>query len=214
MPLIETPPDALAEIYARSLFELAEAQGGRENLEPILGELEDIMELTRQDGALNEFFASRVLPAADRKRSLEAIFRGKVSDLTLHFLLLLNDKGRLSHLPAIAAAFDQLVQEAVGRIEVDVYTASPIDTEQLRHVKEQLQQILKRETIVHPYTDESMLGGVRLRVGDQLVDGSLATKLRRFRDQLATSGKAQMRQRIEAAIDDRVGDADRDTSDL
>jgi F-type H+-transporting ATPase subunit delta len=204
MPLIETPPDALAEIYARSLFDLAQSAGGGGALESTLGELEDIMELTRQDASLNEFFASRVLPAADRKRSLEGIFRGKVSDLTLHFLLLLNDKNRLSHFPAIAAAFDQLVQEAVGRIEVDVYTASPIDTEQLRHIKEQLQQILKRETIVHPYTDESMLGGVRLRVGDQLVDGSLATKLRRFRDQLATSGKAQMRQRIEAALDEQV----------
>src|SRR5690606_11005326 len=120
---------------------------------------------------------------------------------------LLNDKGRLSHIPAIVAAFDQIVQEAVGRIEVDVYTASPIDSEQLRQIKEQLQQILKRETIVHPYTDEAMLGGVRLRVGDQLVDGSLATKLRRFRDQLATSGKAHMRQRIEAALDNRVPDA-------
>lgn len=205
MPLIETPPDALAEIYARSLFDLARSAGGDEALESTLGELEDIMELARQDAALNEFLASRVLAAVDRKRSLEAIFKGHVSDLTLHFLLLLNDKGRLSHLPAIAAAFDQIVQEAVGRIEVDVYTASPIESEQLRQIKEQLQRILNRETVVHPYTDESMLGGVRLRVGDQLVDGSLATKLRRFRDQLATSGKAQMRRRIEAAIDERVG---------
>lgn len=205
MPLIETPPDALAEIYARSLFELAQAAGGRETLESTAGELEDIMELARQDAALNEFLASRVLATVDRGRSLEAIFRGRVSDLALNFLLLLNDKDRLSHLPAIVAAFDQVVQEAVGRIEVDVYTASPIDSEQLRQIKEQLQQILNRETIVHPYTDESMLGGVRLRVGDQLVDGSLATKLRRFRDQLATSGKAQMRQRIEAAIEERVG---------
>jgi F-type H+-transporting ATPase subunit delta len=206
MPLIETPPDALAEIYAGSLFELAQRASGGDALESTLGELEDIMELARQDAALNEFLASRVLPTADRKRSLEAMFRGNISDLTLHFLLLLNDKNRLSHLPAIIAALDQLVQEAVGRIEVDVYTASPIETEQLRQIKEQLQQILNRETIVHPYTDESMLGGVRLRVGDQLVDGSLATKLRRFRDQLATSGKARMRQRIEAAIEERVGD--------
>ena len=201
MPLIESPPDALAEIYARSLFELAQDTGGAEGLEATLGELEDILELARQDAALNEFLASRVLPVADRKRSMQAIFGGRASDLVVHFLQLLNDKGRLSHLPAIVASLDQMVQDAVGRIEVDVYTAGPIDAEQLRQVKEQLQQIMAREAIVHPYTDESMLGGIRLRVGDQLVDGSLSTKLRRFRDQLAISGKARMRQRIESVLE-------------
>ncbi len=205
MPLIETPPDALAEVYARSLFELAEATGGPGALESTLGELEDVMEMARQDAALNEFLASRVLPVVDRNRSLQAIFQGRISDLALHFLLLLNDKERLGHLPAIVASLDQMVQEAVGRIEVDVYTAAPIDTEHLRQIKEQLQTILARQTIVHPYTDESMLGGIRLRVGDQLVDGSLATKLRRFRDQLAAGGKARMRQRIESVIDEATG---------
>ncbi|MFG0282968.1 MAG: ATP synthase F1 subunit delta [Phycisphaerales bacterium JB039] len=201
MPLIESPPDALAEIYARSLFEVAEAAGGAEAMESTLGELEEILELARQDPALNEFLASRVVPLADRKRSLRAIFQGRASDLALHFLLLLNDKGRLSHLPAIVASLDQIVQDAVGRVEVDVYTAAPIEAEQLRQIKEQLQKIMAREAIVHPYTDESMLGGIRLRVGDQLVDGALSTKLRHFRDQLAVSGKARMRQRIESVLE-------------
>src|SRR5689334_14296140 len=100
MPLTDAPADALAEIYARSLFELAEAKGGQAAIESSQGELEEIMELARADQQFNEFLASRVLPVAQRSGSLERIFTGRVSDLVLRFLQILNEKGRLSHLPA------------------------------------------------------------------------------------------------------------------
>jgi F0F1-type ATP synthase delta subunit len=111
MPLIESQPDALSQVYARSLFELAESKGGRPTIESSLAELEEILELARSDARFSEFLASRVLPVAERSRSLEKIFRGAVSELVLRFLQVLNEKGRLGHLPAVAAAFDRLVQE-------------------------------------------------------------------------------------------------------
>lgn len=202
MPLIDTPPDALAEIYARSLFELAEAKGGRSVIENTQAELEDILEIARGNPRFNEFLGSRVLPVAKRSVSLEKILKGKASDLTLRFLQVLNEKGRLSHLPPIAAAYDRLVQEKFGRVEVDVYTASPISPDELRLIRDRLQAAIGKEPIVHPYTDESMIGGIRLQIGDQLVDGSLSTRLRKLRDQLATGGAAEIRARAEKIIDD------------
>lgn len=201
MPLIESQIDALSEIYARSLFELAEAKGGRGMIEGCLGELEDILELARGNPRFGEFLASRVLPVKDRAESLTNIFAGKASDLTVRFLQVLNQKGRLSHLPSIAAAYDQLVQEKFGRVEVDVYTASPISTDELKLIRERLQSALGKEPIVHPYTDESMIGGIRLQIGDKLIDGSLSTRLRKLRDQLATGGAAEIRARAEQIID-------------
>ena len=202
MPLIDSPPDALAEIYARSLFELADGKGGRAAIEASLGELEDILELARENPRFGEFLASRVLPVMKRSASVEKIFKGKVSDLTLRFLQVVNEKGRLSHLPAIVAAFDRTVQDKFGRIEVDVYTASPINTEELRMIRERLQASLGREPIVHPYTDASMIGGIRMQIGDRLIDGSLSTRLRRLRDKLATDGAAEIRTRAQRIIDD------------
>jgi F-type H+-transporting ATPase subunit delta len=202
MPLIDTPPDALAEIYARSLFELAEAKGGRTVIEGTLAELEDILELARGNARFNEFLASRVLPMAKRSASLEKILKGKASDLTLRFLQVLNEKGRLSHLPPIAAAYDRLVQEKFGRVEVDVYTAAPISPEELRMIRDRLQAAIGKEPIVHPYTDESMIGGIRLQIGDKLVDGSLSTRLRKLRDQFSTEGAAEVRARADRMIED------------
>lgn len=202
MPLIDTPPDALADVYAKSLALLAEQAGGRDAVERTLGELEVILELARADARFSEFLSSRVLPAADRGRSLRSIFTGRLDDLTLRFLLLLNDKGRLSHLPAIVASLDRMVQEKFARVEVDVTTASPLSPEDLRAIKGRLQAALGREPIVHPYLDESMIGGVRLQIGDRLIDASLATELRRLRDRLAESGPPRLRARATELTDE------------
>ena len=197
MPLNDSQPDALAEIYARSLFELAEAKGGQQAIEACAGEIEDILELARGDARFSEFLASRVLPVSQRSTSLEKILKGRISDLTLRFLQILNEKSRLSHLGAIAAAYDALAQRKFGRIEVDVYTASPVSSEEVRAIRDRLQQALGREPVVHPYVDNAMLGGIKLQIGDTLVDGSLATRLRKFREQLATDGSARLRARMD-----------------
>lgn len=193
MPLTDAKPDAVAQVYARGLYELADERGGREGVESALGQLEDVLELARSDARFSEFLASRVLSAAARERSLRAIFDGRADDLIVRFLLVLNDKGRLAHLPAIAAAFDALVQERLGRVEVDVFTAAPIDTAQLGAIRDRLASKLGKDVIAHPYTEPSMIGGIRLRIGDQLIDASIATRLRRMRDQLATQGLARIK---------------------
>ncbi len=202
MPLIDAKPDAVAKVYAASLYDLADKAGGREQVESTLGQLEDVLELARQDARFSEFLASRVLSASSRERSLKKILEGRADDLVTRFLLVLNDKGRLGHLPAIVAAMDALVQERMGRVEVDVYTPGAIDTEQLTTIKERLGAKLGKDVIVHPYTDPSMIGGIRLRIGDQLIDASVATRLRRMRDQFAGQGLAQLKARTSRMIED------------
>ena len=60
MPLTDARPDALATIYAKSLYELADEQGGQTAVENTLGELEDILEIARGDAQFSEFLSSRV----------------------------------------------------------------------------------------------------------------------------------------------------------
>lgn len=200
MPLTESAPDALARIYASSIFDLAKQHGGAENAQNILGELEDILEMARADARFGEFLASLILPASKREASLKTIFSGRVSDLTLRFLLVLNDKERLSHLPAITAALEQIVQESFGRVEVDVYTAAPIDQQELNDIRQRLQSVLKQEPVLHAYTDPKLIGGLRLQIGDQLIDASVATRLRKMRDQLTRSGGAEIRAKADRLI--------------
>lgn len=215
MPLTTAAPDALARVYATALFDLAKVgqtpnQHGHDahnqhahapnRPEEILGELEEILELARQDRKFGEFLSSRILPSSSRERSLKAMFQGKLSDLTLKFLLIVNRKDRLGHLPAIVSAFAQMVQQAFGRVEVDVYTASPIDQSELSAIRQSLQNVLKREPVVHTYTQPSMIGGLKLQIGDQLIDASLQTRLRTMGDRLKSSGQAGVRSQAERFI--------------
>ena len=194
--------DALALVYARSLYELAEEAGGRDKIVEVAEELEQICELARSDRLFGQFLASPVIDRARRGAALRRIFHENVTDLILRFLLVLNNKGRLGHLQAIGEAYDQLVHEAFGRVEVDVYTPGPLADEQVDKLKQRIGAALGKEPVLYAYTDAAMIGGLKLRIGDQLIDGSVASRLRRMRQNLLTSGSAAIRQRIERIIDE------------
>ena len=167
--------DALATVYAKSLFELASDAGGNDKIVEIADELEQICELTREDQGIRLFFSSPIIDVVKRGETLSSIFTNRVTDLTLRFLLVLNNKGRLNHIECINVAYDLLVQEAFGRIEVDIFTPTAIDADSINIIKEKVQAMLEKEPILHPYVDPAMLGGLKLRIGDQLIDGSVQT---------------------------------------
>jgi len=195
-----TQTDAVSKTYARSLYELARGAGA-EKVKEIAEELTDIVELTRSDRAFGEFLQSPIIEKDRRRSSLQTIFGDRVTDLTLRFLLVLNDKGRLTHLESIVDAYESIVDAEHGRIEVDLWTAAPMGDEQLATVTERIGEALGKDPVVHAYTDESMMGGIKLRIGDQLIDGSLATRLRRLRQELLGEGTADIRARAADMID-------------
>ena len=194
-----TQTDAVARLYASSLYELADNAGGSDKVQEVGDELEQVCELARSDSSFREFLASPVIENDARSEAIQKMFGERVTDLTLRFMLVLNAKGRLGHLETVTAAYDELVQEAHGKVEVDVWTASPLGSDQLDMLKGRVKDALGREPIFHQYTDESMIGGMRMRVGDQLIDGSVSTRLRRLRESLLRGGS--LRERMGSIIE-------------
>lgn len=194
--------DAIAQVYARSLFELASAAGGHDKIVEIAEELEQICELARSDKKFNEFLASPIVDGVARSNSLRAIFNGQITDLTLRFLLVLNAKGRLSRIESISAAYDQAVHEEFDRVEVDVYTPAQLGGDQLETIKQRIKAAVGKDPVIHAYTDPEMIGGVRLRIGDQLIDGSVSSRLRRLRQRLLINGGSRVRGRISKIIEE------------
>lgn len=194
--------DALAQVYARSLYDLAEKAGGRGKIEEVAGEIEQVCELVRGDRAFRMFLDSPIIDRSKRAAALRRIFHEHVTDLVLRFLLVLNGKGRLSHLEAIGDAYDALVQEAFGRVEVDVYTPEALRPEQIRSLAQRIGDALGKEPILYSYTDPALIGGVALRIGDQLIDGSVAGRLRRMRQSLLAAGGSAVRRRAGQIIEE------------
>ncbi|MEM7228029.1 MAG: ATP synthase F1 subunit delta [Planctomycetota bacterium] len=188
--------DALSLVYARSLLELAQQAGGEEKILEVNDELETIVELGREDASFREFLGSPIINTTERGEALRKIFNDRITDLTLRFLMVLNQKERLGHLEGVARSYDQLVQEKFGKIEVDVFTPSPMAPDQRTALGDRIRTALGKEPVVHSYTDPSMLGGIKLRIGDQLIDGSVSSRLRRMRQDLLQQGSSSIRERV------------------
>ena len=193
--------DALAHIYADSLLELARNAGGDDMVTELGDELDQIVALADEDPSLREFLASPIIAVDDRAESLRRIFADRVHDLTLRFLLVLNRKGRLGHLRTISHAYAETVQEAAGRIDVEVITPLPIEDDLLHRIGETVRTMLDLEPVVQHTTRADMIGGIQLRIGDRFVDGSVATRIRSLRQSMMMRGGSRVRSRIDDIID-------------
>ncbi len=120
----------------------------------------------------------------ERGGLLHRVFDGHASTLILHFLGLVNEKGRLNLLPAIAGAFDELFDLQQGKVEVDATVAQALGDEQLETVRQRISQALKRNAVLRQYVDPQIIGGLVLRVRDQLIDGSVRAQLAAMRQRL------------------------------
>ena len=187
--------DEIAAVYARSLYELAHAAGGLDKVSEVHEELQQIVEMGRSNDSFHEFFGSPIIGKSSRQEAMKKIFDGRISDLVLRFLLVTNDKGRLGHLEHIAGALDSMIQDAHGRIEVDVFTVNGdgADSALLETVASRVKESTGKDAVLHQYADPSMIGGIKLLIGDKLYDGSVATRLRRLKEEVLGRGAAGVR---------------------
>lgn len=199
---LDAPPDGTDKIYARSLFELVESQGGREKLEQLSSELDELAELVRANPRLREFIANKTIASDKKEISLRKMFEGKISPVLFSTIGVLNRKGRLGQFMRVAAAFQQMVEDKFGRVEVDVYTRFPLPPDEADHLRTVLRDRLNREPVLYSYTDPTMIGGFKLRVGDRLLDASFKSRLNKIKDQLKEEGGKQIRARFDRAVQD------------
>jgi F-type H+-transporting ATPase subunit delta len=182
MQTIHHTPTVLS--YANSLLELAEEKNESGPIGEELGQLREILDTNPTFGL---FLADPAISHEERSKVLTDTFKGKVSGLLWNFLGVLNVKGRLALLPEIIAAYDDLMDEKHGKIEVDVTVAQKLSPEDLEKVRQRVSGALKKDAVVHQYVDESIIGGMLLRVQDQLIDASV-------KQQLQTIKQAMLRQ--------------------
>src|SRR5687767_764574 len=172
----QTSPLAVA--YARSLLELADERKEMEQVEQELRGLRDVIE---QNPTFGLFLRDPAIGENERGETLKRVFGGKVSPLLMNFLGVVNAHGRLGKLEEIARAYDELLDERLGKIEVDVTVATKLAPNELEQVRKSVSAALKKDAVVHQYVDESIIGGIVLRVQDQLIDASVRAQLEGMR---------------------------------
>jgi F-type H+-transporting ATPase subunit delta len=171
----------VAAVYAKALLGAAEKAGTTETVAAELGSVADAL---AQFPKFEEVLASALVSHEEKVQILDRTFGGKVSPLVLDFLKVLSQHGRLDVTQAVHSQFEQLYNEMRGRVPVSVHTAAPLDTAQSNALEASLRRILGGEPQMHPHVDPALIGGVVLRVGDTVYDGSVARQLAQVREQM------------------------------
>ena len=165
--------------YARALLELAGDQAADAG-----SELGDLHQIITDNPAFGTYLADPSISEAERTGMLERTFKGKISPLLWNFLGVLNTKNRLGHLAKIADAYHELLDAKLGKVEVELTVAEPLSDEQLMHAQQQISAALGKDAILHSHVDDSIIGGMIVRIEDKLLDASVRYQLQAMKEQL------------------------------
>ena len=174
--------EALVGRYAKALLQLATKHN---QADEVRDELKGLGEILQGSPTFKALIADPAISEGVRQSLLSRVFGGgRVSPVMMNFLGLLNSKNRMNILAEVIDAYQDLLDEQRGVIEVDVTVAHRLTPEQLETVRERVSTALQRNAVVHQYVDESIIGGLVLRVQDKLIDASVRNQLEMMRRQL------------------------------
>jgi F-type H+-transporting ATPase subunit delta len=178
---VSTKNAAVADLYARALLELAESQKLTEAIDQ---EFSEFVAYLRIESDFRDFFESRMIDPSIRRESLERMFRGKMSDLLLNTLQVLNRRGRGGAVVEMQQRYHALLMEAQSIVEVQVTSARPLSEATRARVQQMAEQRTGKRVSLVEHIAPEIIGGLIIRVGDQEADASVARQLRRFHDTL------------------------------
>ena len=166
---------SLSGRYATALFELARDSKALPKVEASLATVQQALDESADFKALTTSPLIARGPAAKAVAATAGVL--KLDATTTNFLGVLAQNRRLSQLPAIIRAFRQLAAQHRGETTAEVVSAHPLDAEQVDALKAQLRTRLGRDVTVDLSVDPSLLGGLVVKIGSQMIDSSIKTRL-------------------------------------
>jgi F-type H+-transporting ATPase subunit delta len=173
----------IARNYAETLLELAQRANDLRGWGAMLDQVSDAMETDRR---LRTFLESPRVSAQRKNEILQKAY-GSLPRNFLRFLQALVSHRRQMLIPAIAHAYHDLVDEVEGRVHASVTVARPADDNDRAVVTKQLSRVLGKEVVPHFHVNADILGGVVVRFGDTVLDGSVRRRLATLRARMLSA---------------------------
>lgn len=170
----------LGRVYAKALIDLAIEQG---QIEAVREDMRLVSSVLSDSRDLANVMSSPIVKADKKEAILEEIFGKKISEMSQRFLKIVIDHGREGSLRLIAQAFENMYLHQKGIELVSVTTAYPLSEAEVKAVSEKAATYTGKQVELNQVVDESIIGGMVLRVGDKRYNGSLAHQLKTLRRQ-------------------------------
>ncbi|MFZ0012829.1 MAG: ATP synthase F1 subunit delta [Acidimicrobiia bacterium] len=166
-------PDERINGYARGIFEMAKGEGSLDRVE---AELLAIARALESSDELRSALTNPLLPLEKKQSVLDGLLGSRTSSLTLASVQLIVSQGRVADLPEIAMAVAGQAASSRDKVLAEVRSAVPLDAQTIERVTASLGRATGKQVEVKVVVDPSVIGGLVSRVGDTVIDGSIAKR--------------------------------------
>jgi F-type H+-transporting ATPase subunit delta len=173
--------EEIAQVYARSLFEVAKQEHLLDTVREQLGAFTDALNDNREVAI---FFFSPYFATDEKKAGLERMITG-AEPIFMNFLEALLERHRMPAIFRIRVAYEQMWEEENRLLPVQVTSAVELDEQTVNSIGERIGQQTGRKIELSSEVDDSIIGGIVLRVGNVILDASIRNRLEQLRKQVA-----------------------------
>ncbi len=173
--------EEIAQVYARSLFEVAEEQDKLDDVREQIGQVADALSESRE---LQTFFFSPYFSTEEKKKGLGTALEG-ADETVENFLDLLIENHRMPALFRVRRELDRMWRDVNQLLPVQITSAIELDEAVAKQIGEEIGRQTGRKVELTSTVDPDVLGGIVVRVGNSILDASIRTRLERLRKQVA-----------------------------
>ena len=173
--------ESVKKIYAEAMFQLCEERG---IIRQASEELETVGAVFEQNPDFVKVLRSPLVDMEEKKKLLENVFAGQLSDTAADFLCVVTEKGRADCVPDICREFKALWYRQQNIIEVSVTTAMPLSEALEQKLHRKLEETLGKTVIMHTAVDKALIGGIIVKYDNTELDSSVRGRLDRLKSQI------------------------------
>ncbi len=172
---------AVARRYAQALYEIAV---DKKSLDALEEELKAVSAVVESERGLQQILFHPQITVSEKRQVLKELFEGRISETTLNFLYLLVDRHREAYLSGIVEEFIILANAARNMVDAKVISAKALSKAQKKELANVLNRLAGKEVNPEYAVDASLIGGLVVRIGDKVIDGSVKYKLEALKTRL------------------------------
>ncbi len=174
-------PDKKARQYAQALFNLARQT---DSIIAVRESLSIVAHLLKKDAIFRVFFYSAKMQPVDKAAILNHVLRDNSQPIVAEFFRLLAERKEWKLFIPTLRAYQQIQRSAEDVIAITAYAANELEASSIREIEESLVERLRKPVDLSTIVEPKLLGGLKLRIGNLFVDGSLETRLKQLRHNL------------------------------
>jgi len=189
MAEVDTELMPIADVYAEALLSSADELG---QADEVADQFDDLVAFMNKEPDFAVFLTSDSVDDDPRRLSLEKLFRGRINDLLLNLLQVLNNRGRIHLVREVQQCVADRMALRRCQQEVVVQTAVPLTDELREEIKKGIEQRTGKQALLVEKVNSALIGGLVIRLGDLQIDGSVATRIQSMRKRLHARAKEEI----------------------